>query len=229
MLSVIIPVYNEEKTVSLIIEKVKRVKIQKEIIVIDDASTDASFNILQKVTGIKLLKHKKNLGKGAAIKTGLERAIGEIIIVQDADLEYDPSCYPELIKPILNKKTSVVYGNRLENYPIKLFGKNQTPFLLHYIGNKFLSFITRVLFSSQITDMETGYKVFRRNVIKNLDIKSKGFEVEPEITAKILKSGYKIYEVPIEVRPRGYNEGKKITWRDGFVALWTLIKYRFKD
>ncbi len=233
ILSIIIPVYNEEKTIKDIISKVKKVKlpsqISKEIITVDDNSTDSSFEILKGLKDIKLLSHTVNQGKGAAIRTGIKRSAGEIIIIQDADLEYDPNDYPRLIAPIIRGKAGVVYGTRLKNYPIKFFGKKHTPFLTHYLGNKFLSFITRVLYQSNITDMETCYKVFRKNVIKNIKIKSNRFEFEPEITAKILKGGYKIHEVQIRVNPRGYDEGKKITWRDGFLAIWTLVKYRFSD
>jgi dolichol-phosphate mannosyltransferase len=232
-LSIIIPVYNEEKTIKEIVSKVKKVKlpvdINREIIVVDDFSGDRSYKILKNIDGICLIRHKKNLGKGAAIRSGVEKSIGDIIIIQDADLEYDPFDYPELIDPILSGKAKVVYGTRLKNYPLRFSGRKHTPFVTHYLGNKFLSFATRFLYGSTITDMETCYKVFGKDVIKNVKIKSNRFEFEPEVTAKILKAGYKIYEVPIKVKPRGYDEGKKITWRDGFLAIWTLIKYRFTD
>jgi len=233
ILSIIIPVYNEEKTIKEIVSKVKKVKlpvdINREIIVVDDFSGDRSYKILKNIDGICLIRHKKNLGKGAAIRSSVEKSIGDIIIIQDADLEYDPFDYPELIDPILSGKAKVVYGTRLRNYPMRVFGRKHTPFVTHYLGNIFLSFTTRLLYGSTITDMETCYKVFRKEVIENIKIKSNRFEFEPEITAKILKAGYKIYEVPIKVKPRGYDEGKKITWRDGFLAIWTLIKYRFTN
>ncbi len=233
ILSIIIPVYNEEKSIKEIIAKVKKVKlpqnISKEIIVVDDCSQDDSYRVLQKITDIKLICHDKNSGKGAAIRSGIKKSSGEIIIIQDADLEYNPNDYSRLIEPILLDKTKVVYGTRLKNYPIKLFGKRHTPFLTHYLGNMLLSFITRLLYGGKITDMETCYKVFKREVIRDIRIESNRFEFEPEITAKILKAGYKVYEVPIKVNPRGYDEGKKITWKDGFLAVWILIKYRLTD
>jgi glycosyltransferase involved in cell wall biosynthesis len=232
-LSIIIPVYNEEGTIKEIISRVKKVKISKditkEIIVIDDKSTDSSLKILKKIKDIKLLNHKKNQGKGATIRSGLKHSTGEVIIIQDADLEYNPEDYSRLISPIITNKADVVYGSRLKNYPIKIFGKKHTPFLTHYLGNKFLSFVTRLLYGSNITDMETCYKIFKKEVIKNIKLEFDRFEFEPEITAKILKAGYKIHEVSIKVTPRGYDEGKKITWKDGFMAIWTLVKYRFID
>jgi glycosyltransferase involved in cell wall biosynthesis len=238
-LSIIIPVYNEEATVALLIKKVKAVKLPsnviREIIVVDDASKDNSKLKIQnaklrfKIKNLIYQEHKKNLGKGAAVRTGIEKATGDIVLIQDADLEYDPNDYPKLIRPIIQKKAKVVYGTRLKNYPIKIFGKGSTPFLSHYFGNKLLSLATSFLYGSKVTDMETCYKVFHKSVLQGLSLKAMRFELEPEITAKILKRGFKIYEVPIKVKPRGYDEGKKISWKDGFIALWTLIKYRFTD
>jgi len=233
ILSIIIPVYNEGKTVREIISKVKKVKLPsdlaEEIIVVDDCSKDGGLKLLKKIKNIRLICHNKNMGKGAAVRSGIEKSNGDIILIQDADLEYDPSDYSDLVKPILSGGAKVVYGTRLKNYPLRFFGKRHTPFLTHYLGNKFLSFVTRMLYGGKITDMETCYKVFAREAIKNIKIKSNRFEFEPEITAKMLKAGHKIYEVPIKVNPRGYDEGKKITWRDGFSAIWTLAKYRFMD
>ncbi len=232
-LSIIIPVYNEENTVALLIRKVKAVKLPKkitrEIIVVDDASTDKTKKILAKTKEIMVFSHDKNQGKGAAVRLGLSKVSGDIVLIQDADLEYDPNDYSKLISPIMQKKAKVVYGTRLKDYPVRIFGKGSTPFLSHYFGNKLLSLATSFLYGSKVTDMETCYKVFHKNVLRGLELKAKRFELEPEITAKILKKGLKIYEVPIKVSPRGYDEGKKISWRDGFIALWILVKYRFTD
>jgi glycosyltransferase involved in cell wall biosynthesis len=232
-LSIIIPVYNEEETIAKILHKVKKVslpgRLTKEIIVINDASTDKTTNKLKGMPGIKVLHHSENKGKGAAVWTGMKRASGDIILIQDADLEYDPQDYPRLLRPILSGRAGVVYGSRLKQYSLKIIGEDKTPLLAHYFGNKLLTFVTNVLFGGGLTDMETCYKVFKKSVLKNIKLKSSRFEFEPEVTAKILKRGYKIVEVPIKVKPRNYSEGKKISWRDGFIALWTLFKYRVTD
>ncbi|MAG92098.1 glycosyl transferase [Candidatus Woesearchaeota archaeon] len=227
-LSIIIPVYNEEKTLKEIIDRVKRVKlsnITKEIIVVDDFSKDDTRNILSKIKGIKKVYHKKNMGKGAAIKTGLKNSTGDLVLIQDADLEYNPSDYPKLLKPIMQNKTKVVYGSRFE-----VIRKNlKYMYKLHYIGNLFLTFLTNLLYNTRITDMETGYKLLRKEVIDGITIKANGFDFEPEITAKLLKKGYKIIEVPIGFVGRHFDEGKKITWIDGIKAVYYLLKYRFSD
>ena len=232
-LSIIIPVYNEKDTVAKIIAKVKGVKLprelEREIIVVDDGSSDESFKILEKINGIKLFQHIKNKGKGAAIRTGLGIATGEIVLIQDADLEYDPNDYSRLISPILEGKTKVVYGTRLKTLPLVFRGKRRTPFVSHYLGNSFLSFVTNLLYGASLTDMETCYKVFKREVVGKMRLNSDRFEIEPEITAKILKAGHKILEIPIKTKPRGYDEGKKITWIDGFGAVWSLFKYKFVE
>lgn len=232
-LSVIVPAYNEETTIKRVIGKVKRAKLprglEKEVIVVNDASTDKTGKLLKNIKGIRVFTHKENRGKGAAVRTGIRHAAGDIILIQDADLEYDPKYYPTLIRPIIEGKTKVVYGTRLKNYPLRIVGSKKTPLITHYLGNKFLSFITNLLYGANVSDMETGYKVMRREVLENLRLRAKRFDLEPETTAKILKKGYKIYEVPIRIKPRGYEEGKKITWKDGFIALWTLVKYRFVD
>ena len=227
-LSIIIPVFNEQATISKVIENVSNAKISfsKEIIVVDDCSSDGTKEILRKMKSqIKIFFHQKNMGKGATIKTGLKNATGDILLIQDADLEYSPSEYKKLLKPIVENKTKVVYGSRVE--AIKKNIKNMNK--LHYIGNLFLTFATNALYGAKITDMETGYKVFSREVIEKINLRARRFDFEPEITAKILKNGYKIYEVPIEFKARKFNEGKKITFIDGIKAFYYLLKYRFVD
>ncbi|MEK7533789.1 MAG: glycosyltransferase family 2 protein [Patescibacteria group bacterium] len=236
-LSIIIPVFNEEKTVAKIVKKVSQVEIPgttKEIIVVDDGSTDATASVISNfqfpISNFKKIRHKKNKGKGAAVKTGIENSTGDYIVVQDADLEYNPKYIEKLVRPVLEGKSKVVYGTRLKRLPS--FSKDErTPrFLLHYIGNKFLSLITSLLYGQWITDMETCYKVFPKIAVENIILKSKRFDFEPEITAKLLKKGYKIHEIPITTNPRGYNEGKKLnTFKDGTIALFTLLKFRFID
>jgi glycosyltransferase involved in cell wall biosynthesis len=225
-LSIIIPVYNEEKTIAALLEKVKNaiIPLEKDIIVVDDGSKDGSAEILKNIDGIRLILHTGNKGKGSAIRTGLNSATGDIIVIQDADLEYDPRDYGKLIKPILENKTAVVYGSRILNKD----NKKQSG-ILFYAGGKLLSFLTNLLYSSNITDEPTCYKVFRADVIRNIGLKCKGFEFCPEVTAKILKKGIKIYEVPISYNPRTIEEGKKINWKDGARAICTLVKYRFKS
>lgn len=229
-LSIIIPVYNEGRTISAIINKVQEVplkNIEKELIVIDDFSTDNTKEILMNLKGnnLKIFFHQKNQGKGAAIRTGLKHVTGDIILIQDADLEYDPSEYGKLLRPIIEDNKNVVYGTRLEYIKHNVKNMNR----LHFIGNLFLTYITNLFYNAKITDMETGYKVFRKEVIDKINLKAKRFDFEPEITAKILKKGYKIYEVPITFKARKFDEGKKITWRDGIKALFYIIKYRFMD
>ncbi len=229
-LSIIIPAYNEEKTILKVISRVKNINlgnIKKEIIVVDDFSRDGTRKLLERLQDrrLKIFFHEKNKGKGAAIRTALKRATGDIMLIQDADLEYDPEEYRKLLKPIINGKAKVVYGSRLESIRKNL----KKMYKLHYFGNLFLTVITSVLYGAKITDMETGYKVFRKEVVKNMSLKAKRFDFEPEITAKILKKGYKIAEVPIDFMGRKFSEGKKITWKDGVKALYYLIKYRFVD
>jgi len=225
-LSVIIPVYNEKATVLKLLEKVEAVDledIQKKIILVDDFSTDGTREILRSLPGqYTVLYHNENIGKGAAIRTGLQSAQGDIVLIQDADLEYDPNDYPKLLKPLLKKQADVVYGNRFNS-------QHKPKNVIYYWGNLFLTFVTNVIYRSNIHDMETCYKAFRFEVIKDLKINSNRFNFEPEITAKVLKSKYKIHEVPISYHGRGMQDGKKISWKDGFQAAWTLMKYRFVD
>jgi glycosyltransferase involved in cell wall biosynthesis len=234
-LSIIIPVYNEEKTIIEILDRVKKEVIpgvEKEIIVVDDGSTDTTRQKLKNIkdNDFKIIFHEKNGGKGLAVRTGIENATGDYIIIQDADLEYHPKFIKDLIKPILEKKAEVVYGTRLNRMPHLKGEEAKHLFILHYFGNRFLSLITSILYGQWITDMETCYKLFPKTALNGIKLNARGFELEPEITAKILKRGYKIKEISIFVNPRGYDEGKKLnTVKDGLKALWSLIKYRFSD
>jgi glycosyltransferase involved in cell wall biosynthesis len=223
-LSVVIPVYNEKKSLLEIVRRVQAVPIEKEIILVDDFSTDGTREVLRDLEKreFKVLYHEKNHGKGAALRTGFRRATGEFVIVQDADLEYDPNDYSRLIQPILEGRADVVYGSRFSGQR-----KNMTS--LHTLGNLFLTGVTNIFYGTSITDMETCYKLFRRETIQGIRIECNRFNFEPEVTAKLLKRGLRIVEVPISYSGRSASEGKKITWRDGFSAVWTLIKYRFTD
>lgn len=227
-LSILIPAYNEEDTILKILKKVEAVKlpVKKEIIIVDDGSTDSTGKKLEKVKH-KVIRHKTNRGKGAAIRTGIKYSTGDIIIIQDADLEYNPKDYKKLIEPILEGRAKVVYGSRFKTGAKGAETKWSIP--VHFIGNKILSFLTAVLYFQSITDIETCYKCFRKDVLRGMEVKSKGFEFEPEITSKILKKGYRILEVPIDYKPRKFREGKKINWRDGIKAAYFLLKYRITD
>lgn len=222
-LSIIIPVYNEVSTIKKVIDSVNDTNFDKEIIVVDDGSTDGTREALEKFNNrFKIIYHKKNMGKGAAIRSALEHITGDVVLFQDADLEYDPSEYIFLIEPIQKGFADVVYGSRLSG------GRPQRMYMFwHKLGNAFLTFLTNILYNTTLSDMETGYKVFKRDIIRNLNIKSKGFSVEAEITAKVLKKGCRVYEVPISYYGRSYAEGKKITWKQGVSAVITLLWYRF--
>ncbi len=221
-LSILIPVYNERATILEILNRVQAVPFEKEIIVVDDGSTDGTRELLAQAQGATMLYHERNQGKGAAIRTALQRATGDIIVIQDADLEYDPRDYKQLIEPIVEGRAKVVYGSRF-------LGPRMAMFFWHMIANKMLTLMTNILYDAILSDMETGYKAFRADVIKGIRLRSHRFDFEPEVTAKILKRHIRIFEVPISYYGREYNEGKKIGMKDGFVAIWTLLKYRFVD
>ena len=244
-LSIVIPVYNERETLAEIVQRVRDVDLTldregvnsrlhgpitlaREIVIVDDGSTDGTRDILnawmaKPSSDLRIIFHAQNGGKGAALRTGFEQATGDLIVIQDGDLEYDPRDYLKLLEPILEGRTPVVYGSRFSGGPRAAMS------LAHTMGNKLLTVITNVLYGTSLSDMETCYKCFRRDVISGMPLRSRRFEIEPELTAKILKRGYTIFEVPISYNGRDFHEGKKITWRDGFAAVRTLVKYRFVD
>jgi glycosyltransferase involved in cell wall biosynthesis len=227
-LSIVVPVFNENTTLVEILRRMRTVElpdgVEREIIVVDDGSTDGTRDVLRQLgdSTVKIVLHERNQGKGAAVRTGIANATGEYVLVQDADLEYDPEDWPRLINPVLKGKARVVYGSRFT-------GERRNMLFLHWVGNRFLSLTTNVLYNTTLSDMETCYKLIDRKLLQGLELKAERFEIEPEITAKILKKGVRIYEVPVSYTGRELDEGKKITWRDGFSALWTLVKYRFRD
>ena len=223
-LSILIPIYNERSTILEIVKRVQAVPFEKEIIAVDDGSTDGMRELLPQVEqqGVVVLYHERNQGKGAAIVTALQRATGDIIVIQDADLEYDPRDYKQLVDPIVEGRAKVVYGSRF-------MGPRMAMFFWHMLANKMLTLMTNILYDAILSDIETGYKAFRADIIKGMRLRSHRFDFEPEVTAKVLKRGIRIFEVPISYYGREYNEGKKIGMKDGFVAIWTLLKYRFVD
>jgi glycosyltransferase involved in cell wall biosynthesis len=225
-LSVIIPVYNESNTILEIIHRVQRTGLANEIVVVDDGSTDGTrerLTAIEAAPGIRIILHDRNQGKGAAVRTGIQSARGNVLLIQDADLEYDPREYPNLLKPIEEGIADVVYGSRF-------LGAPRRPILYwNMVANKILTFLTNILYNNILSDMETGYKVFRRHVVEGMPLHARGFEFEPEFTAKILKRKIRLFEVPIVFNPREYSEGKKIKMKDAFIAVWTLVKYRFVD
>jgi glycosyltransferase involved in cell wall biosynthesis len=225
-LSVIIPVYNEVKNISEIVKRVQATKLASEIILVDDGSKDGTGEILQKLDGkgkIRVIRKGKNQGKGAAVVAGMKAAKGDVLLIQDADLEYDPRDYPALLKPIEEGLADVVYGSRF------LGAAHRVTMFWHQLANQLLTLMTNILYDSILTDMETGYKVFRRHVVEGMTIRAKRFNFEPEFTAKILKRKYRIFEVPITFNPRDYGEGKKIKLKDAFEAVWALLRYRVMD
>lgn len=222
LLSVVMPVYNERETIDEIVTRVLAIPMRVELVVVEDCSTDdtrARLAELQKQYGFTLLLQPHNQGKGAALRRGFSAVTGDIVAIQDADLEYSPEELPTLAELIIDGRADVVYGSRF-------LGRHRVFLFTHYLGNRVLTLITNVLYNTMLSDMETCYKVMRRDVLDGLDLRSNGFGIEPEITAKIFKRGYRVYEVPITYDGRGYDEGKKITWKDGIVALWVLLKNR---
>jgi len=225
-LSVIIPIYNEVKTIHTVLERVHSTGLATEIILVDDYSSDGTRELLTTLDGnpgIRVILHDKNQGKGAAVRTGIAAATGDILLIQDADLEYDPRDYPTLLRPIEEGLANVVYGSRF------LGGPRRVAMFWHMLANKLLTLATNILYNTILSDMETGYKVFRRDVLQGIKLRANRFDFEPEFTAKILKCKEKIYEVPISFNPRDYSEGKKIKMKDAFTAIWALLKYRFVD
>jgi len=225
-LSVIVPVFNERNTLAEIVRQMRAVDlpVEREIVIVDDGSDDGTRAVLDQLADstVHVILHDHNRGKGAAIRTGLAQVTGDLVLIQDADLEYSPEDWPKLLAPIFSGRARVVYGSRFT-------GERRNMLFLHWVGNRFLSLVTNVLYNTTLSDMETCYKLFDRELIRDIRLRSDRFDFEPEITAKLLRRGVRIYEVPISYTGREFDEGKKITWRDGMVALWTLVKYRFSD
>jgi glycosyltransferase involved in cell wall biosynthesis len=222
----VVPIFNERDTLENLLARVAEVPLSKEVILVDDGSTDGTREILERyraLPGYQVILQPRNQGKGAALREGFRHARGQIVVIQDADLEYNPSEYPKLIQPILGDLADVVYGSRFAGYPRRVL------YFWHSVGNKFLTLVSNMFTDLNLTDMETCYKVFRREIIQHMPLKSQRFGFEPEITVKVAKAGYRIYEVPISYAGRTYAEGKKIGWKDAVDALWTLLYFRFLD
>jgi glycosyltransferase involved in cell wall biosynthesis len=225
LVSVVMPAYNERDTIEEIIRRVLAVPLRLELVVVDDGSSDGTGDILQRLApalSFKLLLQPHNRGKGAALRRGFAEVTGDIVVIQDADLEYSPEEYPQLIELICSGRADVVYGSRF-------IGRHRVFLFTHFLGNRLLTGLTNMLYNTMLTDMETCFKAMRIEVLRSMTLRSERFGIEPELTAKIFKRGYRVYEVPITYDGRGYEEGKKITWKDGVVAVWTLLKYRFTE
>ncbi len=227
-LSVVIPVYNEQHTIELLLKRVEAVPYEKEIILVDDGSTDGTREILERLARhhgdqVHLFLHPQNRGKGAAIRTAIEQVTGDIVIIQDADLEYDPKDYPALLEPILEGHADVVFGNRFHGGPHRVL------YFWHYVGNRLLTNLCNMMTNLNLSDMEVGYKIFRAEVLQRLRLRSDRFGIEPELTVKVAKLGCRVYEVPIAYHGRTYAEGKKIGWKDGMAALYYIVRFRFFD
>jgi glycosyltransferase involved in cell wall biosynthesis len=225
LLSVVMPVFNEKETIDEIVRRTLAVPLRLQLIVVDDCSTDGTRDLLaglQREFGFTLVLQPRNAGKGAALRRGFQEVRGDLVVIQDADLEYSPEEFPQLIELITEGRADVVYGSRF-------LGRHRVFMFTHYMGNRFLTMCTNLLYNTMLTDMETCYKVMRTEVLRSMTLEANGFGIEPELTAKIFKRGYRVYEVPITYDGRSYEEGKKIGWRDGFVALWVLLKFRFTE
>jgi glycosyltransferase involved in cell wall biosynthesis len=221
-LTIVVPAYNEAGTIEAVVERLRELPFELQIIVVDDRSTDDTAAIAARLDGVELIRHDANRGKGAALRSAFARARGRIVVIQDADLEYDPVDIPDLVAPIRSGVADAVFGSRL------IGGRPQRAHLFwHKVGNRALSLLTNVLYNTTLSDMETGYKAFRSEVLKSLDLREDRFGIEPEITGKVCKQKLRIYELPISYYGRSYEEGKKITWRDGFRAVWVLLRVRF--
>jgi glycosyltransferase involved in cell wall biosynthesis len=228
LVSIVIPAYNEAPTIEHVLRRVSELDLRTEVLVVDDGSTDGTPDVVERLTaelpGVRLIRRPQNRGKGAAVRAGIAASQGDIVVIQDADLEYDPRDLPRLLAPLLEGVADVVYGSRLRG------GEPQRAHLFwHYAGNRFLSLLTNILFNTTISDMEVGYKAFRGDLIRGIDLVSDDFRFEPEVTAKVLRRGVRLYEIPISYYGRSFDEGKKITWRDGYRAVGALLRFRFLD
>lgn len=228
--SIIIPSYNEAKTIRMVIDRVAAVDlggIEKEIVVVDDGSQDETLDVLKTIPGIQVVAHSRNAGKGAAVTTGIKAASGDVVLIQDADLEYDPSDYPVVIKPILDGTCDAVMGSRFLHERPVFFGKRRSPYFTHYLGNLLIVKVTNLLYGQRFTDYEGCYKAFTKRALAQVPVLAKGFEFDNELICKMLRRGFKIVEVPIQYQPRTYATGKKITWKHGMKILWTIARWRF--